>query len=577
MIGTRQSAAAGLLALTICFSACRPSAPPTETPSAGDSRPSQPGRVLVIAGSSEPGSVALRAPVQSGSGRQLPIKLFNAQLAQLDARGQPVPQLAESLPRLGSDSWQLFPDGRMQTTFKMRDGLSWHDGAPLTADDFVFSWQVYSTPELGGTGTPPLHAIEEVRATDARTLLITWKIPYPDAGSLAARDRDFPPLPRHLLEGSFQAAQGAISSFANHPYWSREFVGAGPYRVDQWEPGAFIDARAFDAYAIGRPKVERIRLRFIADVNTLVANVLTGEIHLAEGLGDVGRDQVQTLRRAWVAEGAGQVLREPGQWGATHFQLRPEYASPAAILDPRVRRALAYAVDKAAINGALYDGEGTSAASMFPPSSAFGAASESAAVAYPYDLRRSEMLMTEAGFRRGGEGTYLGPTNERFSAELRTNAGPDAEAELLIMANGWRQSGFDIQEAVHPSALVRNAESRATFSSMFTYTTTAGEPALIELVRSRVPTPENRWLGGNRSSWTDPEYERLVESFNSTLDAMERGRKVAQLVRIFTEALPVNSLFFRPSTALISTQVRGPAPVAPETNMGWNAETWEFR
>lgn len=557
--------------------ACAPaSVPPAERSAEPSGERTAPSRTLVIALGSEPGSVAVRSLIQSGSGRQLPVKLFNAQLAQLDHRGQPVAQLAEALPQLNTDTWRVFPDGRMETTYRLKPNLTWHDGAPLTAEDFAFSWRVFSNPDAGGAGSPPLAAMEEVRAADQRTVVVRWNSPYPDADSLAARDREFPPLPRHILADALDSG-GGITTFGNHPYWSREFVGAGAYRIDRWEPGSFIEAAAFDGYALGRPKIARMKLMFISDSNTLVANLLAGEVQLAADLGDVGREQFQTLKREWEGRGAGRVLREPGQWGATHFQLRPELATPRALLDPRVRKALAHAVDKAALNGALYDGEGTLADSMIPSRSQFGPEAEKSVVRYAYDLRRSDQLMGDAGFRKGPGNTYASQSGERFATELKTNAGPDSEAELLIMANGWREAGFDVQESVLPSALTRNAEVRATFPSMFTYTTTAGEPALIEYVNARVPSPENRWLGGNRAAWTDPNYERLVAALNQTLDRSERARQVAQMVAIFTEALPVNSLFFRPSTAAYVSSLVGPGPVATETNMAWNAYAWEFR
>lgn len=294
-------------------------------------------------------------------------------------------------------------------------------------------------------------------------------------------------------------------------------------------------------------------------------------------VGDLGREQYLSLKRDWEARGAGQVLREAREWGATHFQLRSDLVAPRAILDGRVRKALAHAVDKAAINEALYDGEGTPANSMVSPMSRFGAEAERAAMRYPYDLSRSAQLMAEAGFVRVADGLFASQSGERFAAEIKTNAGPASEAELLVMADCWRQVGFAIQESVLPAALVRNAEVRATFPSMFTYTTAPGDSALVEFGRARIPTVENRWLGGNRAGWSDPDYERLVQAFTTTLEPDERVRQVGQMVRIFTDSLPAHSLFFRPSTVAHVSALRGPELVAPETNLAWNVHTWELR
>ncbi|MBM2811569.1 MAG: hypothetical protein HW416_2328 [Chloroflexi bacterium] len=529
-------------------------------------------RTLVIAVGGEPGSIATRTLVQSGGGRQFSTKIFNAQLGLLDDRAQPVPQLAASLPQLNSDSWRVFADGRMETTYRLRPNLAWHDGSPLTADDFVFAWRVFSHPEVGGAGTPPLAAMSEVLAPEPLTLMIRWSAPHPDAGALASRDREFPPLPRHILLNDLE--EGGAATIANHAYWAREFVGAGPYRLERWDPGSFIEASAFQRYALGTPSVGRIKIMFANDSNAIVANVLAGEVQAVMEVGDLGREQLLTLRRDWEARGKGKVLRESREWGATHFQLRPEFVSPSALLDSRVRKALAHSLDKQALNDVLYEGEGTPATSMFSPLSAFGQAADVSAVKYPYDVQRSEQLMADAGHQRGLDGLFAGPSGERLSAELKTNAGPTSEAEVLIMANGWRQAGFAIQESVLPAALSRNAEVRATFPSMFTYTSTPGDLGMVEFVQRRIPTAENRWLGGNRAGWSDPRYEVLAASFNTTLDQNERQRQVTQMVAIFTEALPANSLFFRTSTVAYVAGLQGPTSVASESNVGWNVHTW---
>src|SRR5439155_1235737 len=167
-----------------------------------------------------------------------------------------------------------FPDGQMETTHRLRPNLTWHDGAPLTGEDFVFGWRVYATPELGVAGTRPIRQMAEVTAPDPRTVVIRWRQPFPDADRM---DVNFQPLPRHVLEAPFQSLDSA--AFVNQPFWTVDYVGAGAYRVERWEPGAFIDAVAFEGHALGRPKIDRLRLAFIGDPNTALANMLSGDAH----------------------------------------------------------------------------------------------------------------------------------------------------------------------------------------------------------------------------------------------------------------------------------------------------------
>jgi peptide/nickel transport system substrate-binding protein len=370
--------------------------------------------------------------------------------------------------------------------------------------------------------------------------------------------------------------EDAPDAFANHLYWTREFVGLGPYRLERWEPGSFIEATAFDAHTLGRPKIDRIKMVFISDANTALANLLSEEIHLSADT-SLRLEQGAIVKREWGPRNAGTVLQHPNQWRTAMIQLRPDMVLPKALLDARVRKALAHTIDKHAINEALYSGEGILADFIISPKSEFGPAAESAIVRYPLDIRRSEQLMNEAGFSRGADGMYTMPGEGRFSSEVKTNAAADNEAEIAILASTWRQSGFDFHEAALPAALAQDGQARSTFPGVYTFNTGVGESTLIDQTTSRIPRVDNRWAGGNRGGWSNAEYDRLVESFTTTLDREERGRQVARMAAIYTEELPAISLFFRTQPWAFVSALRGLTLVAPEANMAWNVHEWEFR
>src|SRR5258707_9401205 len=82
-------------------------------------------------------------------------RVFNASLALVDNASVARPYLAESLPQLNSDSWKLLPDQGMETTYRLRPNLVWHDGRPLTSDDFVFAHEVYTAPGIAAFTSKP--------------------------------------------------------------------------------------------------------------------------------------------------------------------------------------------------------------------------------------------------------------------------------------------------------------------------------------------------------------------------------------------------------------------------------------
>jgi len=574
--GVKPAAAllrAMLLLLCGLLLACGPAGPPGREPEpARQGVAPAPGRTLVIIVRVEPASVAARSLQQAGTSLHVPRRMFNALLAVVNDDGLPQLDLAESLPNLNTDSWVVSEDGRMETTYRLKPNLFWHDRTPLHAEDFVFSWRVYGTPALGQANTPPTHAIDEVLAADDRTIIVRWRLPYPGAATLSSRDRELPALPRHVLQEVFE--QQTPDAFASHLYWTREYVGLGPYRIDRWEPGSFIEAVAFDRYALGRPRIDRIRLNFVSDPNTALANLLAGEAHVAtdNSIAQV----VEALRGDWATRTGGRLVLWPNSWRHTAFQLRPELATPRALLDVRVRRALAHAVDKTAINEAVYGDDGIFSDSMIWERSEWGPAAERPIAKYPYDVRRSEQLMSEAGFQKGPEGFYIGSAG-RFTGSVGTTAATDFEAEMLILGDTWRRVGFDIHEIVLPAALAQNPEARATFSTMFTSSTNMGEAAMLNYRLEGIPRPENRWSGGNRGGWMSSEYDSLVEQFNRTLVRDERIEQVALMLRLYGEELPAIPLFFRSQPLAHVAALKGPDVAAPESSVIWNIHLWEFR
>jgi ABC-type transport system substrate-binding protein len=93
---------------------------------------------------------------ESGGRTGTPKRALNAALTIIDSRLQPYGVLAEQVPQLSTDSWKVSPDGQMETIYRLRSGLTWHDGHPLTADDFVFAWRVYRNSSLPWISLPPM-------------------------------------------------------------------------------------------------------------------------------------------------------------------------------------------------------------------------------------------------------------------------------------------------------------------------------------------------------------------------------------------------------------------------------------
>jgi peptide/nickel transport system substrate-binding protein len=427
------------LSLAACGRSEAPGARPAVGPANTGSRPAIE-RTLILMALQVPTDFAGR-PLGGGvSGRaiNIPQIIFNAGLVTANDVGNSLPVLADSTPQLNTDSWRVYPDGSMETTYRLKPNLTWHDGQPLTAEDFVFAWQVYGTPEYGVSSVVPMRYISEALAPDARTVVMKWTQRYVDAGILG---REFSPLPRHLLEQQHSKSIGTGASspdfLPNSPFWNTGYVGAGPYKVDSYTPGVSIEASAFDAFVLGRPKINTVSIRGMADVNTALATILAGEAHMSFGhfTGETG----EILLQRWGATG-GTILWEPQFSRTLDIQFRPERAQPLELAsDVRVRQAVAHAIDKQPIFEAIAYGRGFLTDTFTPPQMDIYPLVERAVAKYPYDPRRVQQLLEAAGFLRGSDGRWATPRGTPFDLPIWYTAG----------ATNFQQENFFIQHKSH--------------------------------------------------------------------------------------------------------------------------------
>lgn len=518
-------------------------------------------RTLVFATRHEPVYISKRGLQSTAPGTTGPL-LFDAGLTHTAGQGTPTElQLAEAFPQLGSDSWKAHPDGRMETSWRLRPNLKWHDGTPLTAEDFAFGYQVYRLPQFDGARLAG-GFIENVTAPDPRTVVIHWKSPYPTA---AEDDGTVPALPRHILASSFEQLDS--QAFAALPYWSTEFVGLGPYRLDKMEPGAFIEGVAFQDYVFGPPKIGRLKLVWIGDPNTLVANVLSRAVHYIDSSA-LEFEQALVLKHQWVASGEGTIAYNPTKIRYVQIQYKLEYASPAAVQDLRVRQALAHAIDKQALVDAMVDSEPAIADTFLSPLSPYFSELDKVLRKYPLDPRRTEQLMAEAGFRKDGAGFYS-QDGVRFSPELASFAG-QGEKEALILQDSWKRAGIEASLRTITPAQQRDLELVSTYPAFRIEQTNADQPG-VHHATTGCARAERAWVGSNRGCFSDPEYDRLWSTFLTALDKSERAGAHIQAMRLLSEKVAGMPLYYGYLITGFPTSLVGP------TYGHTNIHEWRFK
>lgn len=266
-------ALAGLL-LVALLAGCTSQAatPPGSSPALG--APAAP-KILRVAILTEPASFisAIAGFTTTTGGAQQPTEIAHNWLTLTDSNNEPQPALAAELPSLERGTWQVNPDGTMETRWQLRPGIQWHDGAGFTSDDVVFGWEVVRDPALPAARSTEARLIAALETPDATTLVMKWNQIWVEAHSMGRGTIE--PLPRHLMSESFARDKDA---FLNSSYWSTEFIGLGPFRLAQWVPGSHVEFTRFDGYYRGPAPLDSIVLRFITDPNALVSAILAEEI-----------------------------------------------------------------------------------------------------------------------------------------------------------------------------------------------------------------------------------------------------------------------------------------------------------
>ncbi len=533
-----------------------------------------PSRPLVILTRGEPLVLASRAFRITGGG-SYPHLVFNAGFDDLDEVGNPIAVLPEALPQLNTDTWQVFPDGTMETIYHLKPGIVWHDGVPLEAQDFVFAWQVYANPASGTSALAPVGEMQEVAAPDSRTVNIRWRRLYPGAAALYQRIQSmgFGALPRHILEQPY--AQGDFEAFSKHPFWTDEYVGLGPYRLDKWERGQEIDAVAFDQFVLGRPQIERLRIQVTSDSNAAVAALLSGDAHIAlDYLLQYSDGAV--LQQQWGANKAGVVLFSPVLLWDGLFQFRPDQVSTPALLDVRFRRALVHGMDKQALNDALYGGTAIVTDGLLSLRASYYAAIEPSVAKYPYDQRRAQELLGEVGLQKGTDGFYLGLDGHPFSLDIMSLTNPTWEQENTILVEGYRRMGLNAIGRTLPSALAGDLQNRSTFGAMALTGGSGFEMAMGRFSSAVITRAETHWVGSNYGAWSNPDYDRVLGLYNNTLDVPTQVQLLAQLEKIQSEEVPQIALYYTP---IVTPYPAG--LVGPKLRVSGNADTlfkiWEWQ
>lgn len=376
------------------------------------------------------------------------------------------PETFEYEPALATE-WARIDD--LTWEFKLREGVTFHDGSVFDADDVVWTLTTYADPETGARSQASVSWIDRVEAVDAQTVRVVSKTPFPAAMEFIAGSLPIYP--------SDYAQKVGLQGFAQSP------VGTGPYMYVEGDSSQF-SLKAYDGYFTGggkgTPSIETVTVRIIPDTATRIAEVIGGNV---EWIWNVPADQVSQLNSLPNVTGElGSTMRIA--MVSMDAAKRADPDSPMA--DLRVRQAINHAIDRDTIVASLVGGDGEVINVPCYPMQ-FGCDTE-AAVTYDYDPEKAKALLAEAGYPDGFS-VRMSSYRDRARAEAVQSylAAVGIKAYLEVVQarasySAWREGKVDIWYGDWGSFSI--ADVSASMGNFFNGSTNDGtrDPVVMDLV-----------------------------------------------------------------------------------------------
>lgn len=465
-------------------------------------------------------------------------------LTYADDRNVVHPLKAVELPSFEKGTWKLFDDGRMETTWRLRPNIFWHDGTPQTVADYAFSFETNRDRELPRAPNAETLAQSGLTFPDPSTIVVSWSSPFVNAGTSGPGA-----LPKHVLDDAYR--QDKLGAFINHPYWTLEHIDDGPYKIVRFELGSDMELARHDLYYRGRPPFDRVYVRVIGDAQTLISNILSGAVDIVLPPGP-DLDAALEVKRRW--EGTGNEVRADVVGRIIHFepQFRPEIARPSfGLAEQPVRQALYQAINRPALAEFMTHGFGPLADSWYRPDEA--RRSELAIPQFAYDPSAAPALLASVGWRRGPDGLLVNDrTGEPFRVEIWANVAASWDKLGYAVAEDWKPLGVDAQIHAIPPSRTGDREYESGHTGVFVTNVNEDQFFVNRLHSTRIPSTATRWVGNNRGGYQNPQVDALYDRLVATINPRDRTPIERELVRavvgglvmmpFYWETLPVLKL-----------------------------------
>lgn len=482
--------------------------------------------------------------------------------------GSRVPNLAKEVPTLQNGG--VSADGKT-ITYKLKEGIKWSDGTPLTCADFQFTLEAIMTPGVGVVSTTGYNQLEKVECPDPNTVVLKFKEFY--APYLTLFDNLV--LPKHYC--------GDPKDMKNWAY-NRKPLGTGPFKLDEWVADSYVTLSRNPNYREkDKPYLDQVVIRIVPSSEVAMQLLASGEVDIMWNNTEADYPQLEKM--------PGVKISEPLQIGGERLFLNlaenkdpSDPKKPHLILsDVKVRQAIEYGINKQRIIDKLLYGKAK------PGTSELNAGFFDCKITpRPYDPEKAKQLLTEAGWVPGpdgirvAKGAKVAPDGTRLRLKYSTTSGNKLrEDSQVLIVEDMKAIGVELYIENAPSSVVigtwDNASPRRRGNfDIIMYTTNAGidpHSQMTNLYASWMIPHEGNKGGLNYTRFSDPKVDELLQAAAKEPDMNKRKDLYCQIAKIGQEATNMIYLYQRLDLDSYRDRLQGWVPNAWDNN-GWNAEDW---
>lgn len=433
-----------------------------------------------------------------------------------------------------AESWEISED-KLTFTFRLRKGVTWHDGTPFTSADVLFTYRLYINPDVPTSYAEDFLQVASAEAPDPYTFRVTYEKPY----APALESWGTPIHPKHLLEGD---------DITKSPL-SRSPIGTGPFKFVKWVAGEKIELLANPDYFEGQPFIHRVVYRVIPDTSTQFLELQAGGLDLMS-LTPI-QYKTQTDTPAFTRN-----FNKYRYLSFSYTYLGYNLIKPL-FQDVRVRQAISYAIDKQEIIDGVLLGLGHVATGPYKPDTWVYNANVKR---YAYKPELARDLLKEAGWTDSNGDGVLDKNGEPLAFTIVTNQGNDLRSKTAeIIQRRLKEVGIKIEiRIVEWATFLKEFIFPGNFDATILGWSGGPEPDQFNIWHSSKTAPREL----NFIKYNNPEVDELLERGRRIFDRSERKKIYDRFQEILADEQPYTFLYVGEALPAVARRFRGiePAP-----------------